>query len=187
MPNVVNQMLMRQLQGELQDAEGMLFVSFGGLTVLESEELRNKLAERGVELRMVRNKLARRVLAERGFELPADALKGNVAMTWGSPEDAIAAAKVFTESEAKKAGKIELRAGVLEGRVLEPRDAVALASVPDKDTLRAQLLGVLSGPARKLVTVIQAPLASLARVVQAHVDAAGEATEAINDEAPASE
>ena len=61
---------------------------------------------------------------------------------------------------------------------LDAADAVALADVPDKQTLRAQLLGVLQGPARGLATVLDALPSGVARVLQARVDAAGPAEEA---------
>jgi large subunit ribosomal protein L10 len=173
MPNVVNRMMVRELSDSMKDAEGMLFVSFGGLSVKEDDALRTELGEQGVRLRMIRNKLARIVLKEAGYELPKGVLEGNVALTVGTPEETVHAAKVLTKPEVKKAGKVSLKAGVLDGRVLSENDVAALADVPDKDTLRAQLLGVLSAPARTLVSLINAPGSSLARVIQAHVDAAG--------------
>ena len=89
MPNLVNRLVVKELQQELGTAEGMVLVSFGGLTVKESESLRNALAKKGAGLTMVRNSLARRVLAERGFELTPEMLTGNTAIAWGSTESAI--------------------------------------------------------------------------------------------------
>lgn len=174
MPNIVTQLVTRELARELDSADGLLFVSFGGLDVQETEALRTQLAERGVRLRMVRNKLAQRVLAEKGIELPEGTLRGNVAVAYGDAEAAIVAAKVFTQPEVKKAGKITVRAGVLEGNVLDAADATQLADVPDRDTLRAKILGCISGPARGIAASIAAVPGGLARVLQAHADA-GEA------------
>ncbi|MFT5058666.1 MAG: ribosomal protein L10, partial [Planctomycetota bacterium] len=61
MPNIVNQMVVRELADAFQESEGLLAVTLGGLGVKETEELRGKLAESGVSFRMVRNSLARRV------------------------------------------------------------------------------------------------------------------------------
>ena len=93
MPSVVNRLVVRELTRELADAKGMLFLSFGGLTVKESESLRGKLAAKGVRVRMVRNALARRVLAERGFEVGDTTLAGNTALAWSTAEAAIFAAR----------------------------------------------------------------------------------------------
>lgn len=170
MPNLVNQLISKELESELSDADSMLLVSFGGLTVVESEDLRGKLAEQNVRFRMVKNSIARRIFADRGFEFDADTFTGNTGLAYGETESAIHAAKIFTSKEVKKAGKVQVKGGVMEGSLLGPQDAVQLADVPDRDTLRAMLLGVISGPARQLVGTLNALPAGLARVLQARVD-----------------
>jgi large subunit ribosomal protein L10 len=170
MPNLVNRIVVRELAAEIARAEAVLLVSFAGLTVAESETLRDQLAEKGARLRMVRNVLARRVFAERGLEFAGDALAGNTAVAYGKVESVIGAAKILTSTEVKKAGKVRLKAGVLEGLALGPSDVAALAVMPDRKTLNAQLLGCISGPARGLVGALNALPASVARVLQARVD-----------------
>jgi large subunit ribosomal protein L10 len=173
MPNLVNKMVVRELSGVLAGADGLLLVSFAGLTVVESEALRNQLAEHGVTLRMVRNSLARRVFAERGFELAGDALKGNTAIATGTLEGVVRAAKAFTQPDVKKAGKVTIKAGLFEGRAIGGAEANALASMPDRDTLRAQILGAISGPARGLVMALDALPSGFARVLKARADQLG--------------
>lgn len=170
MPNLVNRMVVSELTDQFSTVEGMILVAFPGLTVAESEALRNQLAEKGAKFRMVRNSLARRVFAERGLEFDGEALKGNTAVAYGSIEATIGAAKVLTSAEVKKAKKVVIRAALLEGRVLGVQDATALADMPDQNTLRAQLLGVISGPARGLVTALNGLPSGLARVLQARAD-----------------
>lgn len=174
MPNLINRMVVRELNEAFESAESLVFVSLSGLTVAETEALRSALAERGVRLRMVRNRLARLALSERGFEAPEGMLVGNVACVWGGPEDAIHAAKVLHESDARRGGKVELRGGMLEGNLLAASDAVALASLPGREELRAKLLGTIQAPLQRLVSLAQAPQAALARVLQARLDAAPE-------------
>ena len=170
MPNIVNRMLIQDMTRSFAQAEGMVVCSFGGLDIPETESLRTKLAEQGVEMRMVRNRLARRVLADQGLDFPEDAFAGMTAIAFGSTEATIGAAKVLTEKDVKKAGKVKVRAGLLEGAVLDAQEALALADVPDRDTLNAQILGCISGPARALATVINAVPSGVARVIQAHAD-----------------
>lgn len=171
MPNIVNKMVVRELENEFQDAEGMVLVSFGGLTVEESDNLRGKLAEKNVRFKMVRNSLARRVLAEKDLVFPEDsALKGNTGVAYGDAEAAINAAKIFSDKAVKKAGKVAFKGAVLEGNALDAKSAKALADLPDRDSLHSMLLGVISGPARGLATVINAVPSSVARVIQAHAD-----------------
>jgi large subunit ribosomal protein L10 len=173
MPNLVNTMIVRELSASFEDAEGVLVVGLKGLTVAETESVRESLAERGVRLRVVRNRLARLALRERGLEPSDGTLEGTVGMAWGDAEAAIHAARVVMKSEVKKLGKLEIRGGILQGNKLDAAEAAALAQLPSRDELRAQLLGVISGPARYLVTLLSAPGSSIARVLQARVDKAG--------------
>jgi large subunit ribosomal protein L10 len=170
MPNLVNRLVSRELSNAFKEAEGMIVISFGGLTVKESEGLRTKMAEKGVRMRMVRNSLALRVLKERGLDLGEQALSGNTAIAWGKAEAAIHAAKLFTSADVKKAGKVKVRAGMIEGKVLGPQDAVQLADVPDRNTLNAKILGCLSGPTRGIVTVLNGPPSSLVRLLKARAE-----------------
>lgn len=170
MPNIVKKLICSELEAAFEGVEGLVLVSFGGLTMAENEELRNGLADKGVQFRMVQNKLARRVLLEKGYEFPKEVMTGNTGIAYGDAEAAISAAKIFTDSAVKKAGKVKIKAGMLEQNVLGPQDALALAEIPDRDTLRAKILGCLSGPARGLVGTMAGVPGGLARVIQAHAD-----------------
>jgi len=171
MPNLVNQLVSSEYGQLFGQAEGLVIAAATGLTVQETEELRVRLDQGGARLRMVRNSLARRALAELGHEFPAETFVGNVFIAYGSTEAAIHASKVLTSPEVKKLGKVALRGGVLDSSQLSAADALALADVPDKQTLRGMLLGVIQGPARSLATLIDALPCSMARVLQARVDA----------------
>lgn len=174
MANLINEIIVRQLSDEFARAEGMVIVSLTGLTVEDTENLRNSLAETGVRLRMVRNRLARLALKNRGIEAGDDLFVGNVACAWGSSEDAIRIAKAVVKAvraaDPKKKGKLAFRGGVFEGSLLDAKSAAALADLPGKDELRSMMLGLISGPARSLAVLLQANASSLARVLQAHAD-----------------
>lgn len=171
MPNIVNKMVLAELENEFKDVEGMVLVAFSGLTVEESDDLRGKLAEKNVNFKMVRNSLARRVLAAKDIAFPeANALTGNTGIAYGDAEAAVDAAKIFNEKDVRKAGKVAFKGAILEGNALDAKSAKALADLPDRDTLHAMLLGCIAGPARGLATVINAVPSGVARVIQAHVD-----------------
>ena len=175
MPSIVKKLALADLTETFSSGDSALIVSFEGLDMPENEGLRSALAESGVALRVVPNKLARRAFEAAGFEFSSEVFRGNVAVTIGTAEDTIHAAKVVTKPEVKKAGKVRVLAGALEKSVLGAEDAAALAEVPDQDTLRAKLLGCIAGPAQQLVGIVHAPGSSLARVLQAKVDAAEDA------------
>jgi large subunit ribosomal protein L10 len=170
MPSLINRLIVQDLAAAFAGAEGLVLVSYGGLTAVENETLRDKLAEKRCELRLVRNALARLVLKQRGHELPEAAFTGNVAIAFGDAEAVIHAAKALTSAETKKLNKVVVRAGVLEGRLLSPADVAELADVPDRVTLQAKLLGCLSGPPRGLVSAMNAVPSALVRVLQARAE-----------------
>jgi len=170
MPNLVNRLVLKELQNELGTCDGMVIASFAGLSVKESEGLRNELSKKGCGLTMVRNSLARRVLAERGFELADGILAGNTAIAFGNAEAVIHASKAFQSAEVKKAGKVKIRAGALEGKLLSAADAQALSKVPDRKTLNSQLLGLFQGPSRSIAALVHAVPGGAARVLKARAD-----------------
>lgn len=174
MPNLINDIIVRQLSDEFARAEGMVIVSLNGLTVEETESLRDALAERGVRLRMVRNRLAKIALKNRGLEASDELLSGSIACAWGSSEDTINVAKVVQKAvkaaDPKKGVKLAFKGGFFEGSMIDAKAAAALAELPGKAELRAKILGVISGPARSLVTLLAAPGSSVVRAMQAKVD-----------------
>lgn len=166
-PNLVNRLVVRELNEEFGGAEGLVVLSWGALVAKENEGLRDQLAEKGGKLTLVRNSLARLVLKERGYEVGDDVLRGNTAIAYGNAEAIVHAAKLFTSAEVKKAGKVKIRAAVLEGRLLDANDAAALADVPDKKTLQGKLVGCIAGPSRSLVSLVNQVPSGLVRVLQA--------------------
>jgi len=185
MPNLINEIIVRQLSDDFARAEGMVVLQVKGLTVAETETLRDTLAERGVRLRVVRNRLARLALKQRGLETPEDLFLGNVACAWGTSEQAINVAKAVKGSEAKKTGKLAFKGGFFEGAVLDAKSTAALAELPGKDELRSMMLQLLNAPARQLATLLAAPGSSLVRVLNAHAEKApAAAPEAAPEAAP---
>lgn len=173
MPSLVKDLINNELEAAFKGVDGFVMVTFGGLSVLETEELRDGVAAAGAGFKMVHNKIARRVLAGHGFEFPDGTFAGNTGIAYGNAEAVIGAAKVLTEKEVRQAGKVKVKAGMLENNVLNASDAAQLANVPDRDTLRSMLLSTINGPARSLVATINAVPGGLARVVQAHCDQEG--------------
>ncbi len=170
MPNLINKLIVKELSDAFGSAQGMVICSVKGLSVAETDGLRDSLAEHGVSLRIVRNRLAKLALSECGVEPPDDMLVGNIACAWGDPEETINAAKVLHTSPARKEGKVVFKGGLFEGELLDANAATGLAALPGKLELRTMMVSLLAGPARNLVGLLAAPGASLARVLQARVD-----------------
>lgn len=155
------------------NASPFLFVvDYTGLTVSKFAELRKRLAETGAEIHVFKNTLVKKAAEKAGY--PEDLgthLTGQSAFVTGA-QDVCAAAKVM-KNFAAEFQKPTMKAGVLDGALLDANGIKALADLPSKETLQAQLLGVLQAPASALVRLLNEPAASLARVLKAKADAAG--------------
>jgi large subunit ribosomal protein L10 len=141
------------------------------MDVLQFAELRTRLAGAGAECRVVKNSFLKRAAAEVGYPDLGENLSGQTAIVIGE-SDVCAAAKVLKTFSAEFQ-KPAVKAGVLDKAILSSEQIQALAELPAKNVLQAQLLGVLQAPLQRLLAVLNEPGASLARLLQAKVDKEG--------------
>lgn len=146
----------------------VLVVDYTTMTVTEFAEFRNRLTETGSECHVAKNSFMKKTLEL--AELPEldEHLKGQTAFITGE-EDVCGASKVV-KNFVKEFKKPEVKAGILDGDVLDTDQIKALADLPSRDELLAKLLGVLNEPAAKLLRTVNEPASSLARVLQAKAD-----------------
>lgn len=165
----VKQVIIDEILGRINESPFLLIADYGGMTVPQFEELRKQLKASGSKFQVAKNSFVKR--AANSAEYPeglAEFLSGQTAVVTGE-SDVCAAAKALKDF-GKANGKPEIRGGVLDGELLDEAKVKALAELPAKEVLQAQLLGVLNMPAQQLVTVLDQPGASLARVLQAKAD-----------------
>lgn len=137
----------------LSRAQLAVVTDFRGLDVPRMTEFRQKVAEvEGVEFQVVKNRLMTLALTGTEFESLIEHFTGTNAVLIGYA-DVVEAAKVLTEF-AKTNQELKLKGGAMDGKTLSVDQVKALASLPPKEVLQAQLLGVLQGPARNLVSVL---------------------------------
>jgi ribosomal protein L10 len=138
---------------------------YKGMTAAQATELRRRLRAVRGELRVAKNTLVRRAIKGTPFEALDQTLGGPVGVIL-SFEDPVAVAKTITSF--KEAGdKLKLRAGVLAGRPITAADVQALATLPPKEVVMGQLLGLLQAPGSQLVRLLNEPGSALARVIDA--------------------
>ncbi|MEM7696881.1 MAG: 50S ribosomal protein L10 [Verrucomicrobiota bacterium] len=165
----VKQVIIDDLLSKLNSSPFMLVTDYSGMTVPQFAEFRKQLKEVGAKFQVAKNTFVKRASSSAEFpEEIAEHLSGQTALITGE-EDVCAAAKV-AKTFAKDSEKPVMRCGVLDGEFLEAAQVAALADLPAKEVLQAQLLGVLNSPAQKLVSVLNEPGASLARLLQAKQD-----------------
>ena len=150
------------VQGIVQDlnsAKSIVLVDYRGITVAQDTELRTALRKAGVKYRIVKNTMTTFAVKEVGWDGLVDQLKGPTAMA-SSDTDLVAPAKIMTEY-AKKIDKLKIKAGVVEGKIVDLGGVKALAELPPKDVLVASVLGTLKAPINGLVNVLNGNIRGL--------------------------
>ncbi|MFZ4716209.1 MAG: 50S ribosomal protein L10 [Chthoniobacterales bacterium] len=159
-PTIVEDVKLR-----LANSPFLIIVEYGGMNVDHFAELRTRLSGAGASITVVKNTFLRRSIKDAGLpELDAH-LTGQTAFVVGE-KDICASAKII-KTFASEFEKPKIRAGILDNSILETAQVLALADLPSKEVLQAQLLGLLLMPATKLVRTLNEPGASLARVLAA--------------------
>ena len=160
-------------------AQTLVLAEYRGITVADMTKLRTQARSSGVTLSVFKNTLARRAVAGGVFDVLSDQMTGP--LIYGFSEDAVAAAKVVADF-AKTNDKLVIRAGAFGGKVLDVEGVKQLASIPSKEVLLAQLLGLMLSPisrtARVLAALSEKRGAGAVAEVEA-VEAVSEATEAV--------
>lgn len=136
-----------------------------GLSVADVTNLRVRVRQAGATYKVAKNRLATLALDGTRFAGISPLLKGPTALSWA--HDPVAVAKVIVEF-AKTNEKLVIIGGALGTQTLNADGVKALAELPSLDTLRAQLVGLISTPATRIAGVLQAPAGQLARVFGAY-------------------
>jgi large subunit ribosomal protein L10 len=173
MVSYINEWIVREYSELVKDQSGVVLLSVEALTVEEAQALRNEVRETGANLIIGKKRLVRVALKDVGIELADDAWdSGSAALLVGDTETTINAAKTIEKiyKKAKDKRKVNYRGAFFDGSVMNAIEAASIAGMPDRQTLRGMMVGVLSAPARKLATVLNEVGASTARCLQARAD-----------------
>ncbi len=162
------QEVINELHEKFGRAKAAVLTGYSGIDVEQITDLRSKLRQAQVEYRVVKNTLARRAAKGTALEGLADHFVGPIGIALGY-DDPVAPAKVLQEF-SKTQQKLELKAGMLDGKLLKQADLKALASLPSLSALRGRIIGLLQAPASRIVGVLQAPGGQVARVLKARAE-----------------
>jgi large subunit ribosomal protein L10 len=162
------QILTKEYVTRLNASPFFIVVEYKGLKVGHMTELRKRLGKAGAEVHVVKNSIFRIAAKESGVTDLNGSLTGQMAVVTGQ-KDISTSAKVV-KTFASEFDKLKIKFGYLNNSRLGDTDIIALADLPSIEVLRSKLLGVLNGPATKLVTLMNTPASQLARVLQAKVE-----------------
>ncbi|MCX8565889.1 MAG: large subunit ribosomal protein L10 [Glomeribacter sp. 1016415] len=137
------QAVVAEVAAKVAQAQTMVLAEYRGITVGDLTRLRAQAREQQVYLRVLKNTLVRRAVADTPFASLTEQMTGP--LIYGISEDAIAAAKVL-HTFAKSNDKLVIRSGIYEGKVMDQAAVQALATIPSREELLAKLLGVMQAP-----------------------------------------
>src|SRR6266704_7159940 len=155
------------LTDKLKKAKVAVLTDYRGLTVSQIQELRGKLRTGDVEFRVVKNTIARRAAEAAGVPALQKELEGPVAIAFGY-DDLAMPSKLINEFVRSTRLKVDVKGGLVEGRVFSPGQVRQLADLPSREVLLAQLLGTLQSPVGQLLAIMQTPLQQLLGVLEAY-------------------
>jgi large subunit ribosomal protein L10 len=140
----VKKQVVLDIKEKMENAQGMVFYDYRGLTVAEVTELRNKFREAGVEYKVLKNSMLKRAAEMIELEGLDEYLVGPTAVAFGF-DDPVGPAKVLVEY-TKKLKKTEIKTGVLGKRIIGIEEINSLAELPSREQLLATLAGTLNAP-----------------------------------------
>ena len=142
-----------EVAANIAKAQTMVIAEYRGTQVSGLTKLRADARAQGVYLRVIKNTLARRAVKGTSFEVAQDKMIGPLIYSFS--EDAVAAAKVVSDF-AKGNDKFVIKAGAYDGKLLDEAGVKSLASIPSKEVLLAQLLGLMQSPISRMARVLAA-------------------------------
>jgi large subunit ribosomal protein L10 len=157
--------IVEELQGSIEGTKAVILSDYRGLNVTEITDLRNQLREASIKYRVVKNALIKLALKDTDLESLIDQINGPTAVAV-SYEDPLAPAKILKEF-GEKQPKLEIKGGIVEGRLVDPEAIKRLAEIPNREFLLGRLVSVLGGGPTRLVTVLSVNIQRLLQVLNA--------------------
>lgn len=163
------QAIVADLAEKLKNAQGVVLVDYSGTDVATDTEMRRAMRNAGVEYSVVKNTLTRFAVNQIGLEEIDPFLNGPTAIAICA-DDPVAAAKVVCEFADKKDSQLQIKVGIVDGKIIDTNGVKALAELPSKEVLIAQVLGTMIAPISGLANVLNANIRGLAVALQAIAD-----------------
>ena len=149
----LKQPIVQEISEAINGAQSVVVVDYRGLTVAEDTELRKQLRAAGISYKVYKNTLVSRAVEGTEFESLREVLEGPSAFAI-STEDATAPARVLAEF-AKKAPKLEIKAGVVEGTFYDEAGMKVISEIPSREVLLGRLFGSMQSPITNMARVLK--------------------------------
>lgn len=165
MPDPIKSKVIEELHDKFSRVKGAVLSDFKGMSAQQMNALRRELRDKSVELRVVKNTLAKRSMEGTPFKVLEEYFKGPTSIAL-SYDNVVTPAKILTEF-AKKEPKLKLTAGFAEGEKVDASGIKDLANLPPREVLLGQMLAVTKGSTRNFVGTCNAVLSNFVGVLSA--------------------
>jgi len=145
--------VVNEIAEKLQNAKSTIIADYRGLTVAEVTELRKNLRDAGIEFKVLKNTMTRRAADQVNLSDVNEYLTGPNAIAF-SYDDVVAPAKILNDF-AKTHKALELKGGIIEGKVISTSEVQALAELPSREGLLSMLANVLQAPIRNFAYAVK--------------------------------
>ena len=159
MSKYVKELMMTQLRDELGEHKSVLILDFKGLDAVSENRLRLDLRKKQIQMRAVKNSLARKVFGELGFGDLSPYLTGPSVAVWGGAGVAELAKEI--SGQVKKLKKPEIKGGSVDGTVIGPTQVESITKLPSREELLGRVVSLALAPAQRVVSLANAPASSL--------------------------
>src|SRR6266849_2412979 len=153
------------ITARLKATSTAVLADYRGMTVGQMRDLRSKLRGGGIEMIVVKNTLARRAAKAAGYDPLNAELVGPIAMLFAVDDVSSPARSLDEFIRANR--KMVIKAGLLDGQVINAGAVTGLADLPTREILLSRLLGAMQAPLGNLASILQAPISTLARTLDA--------------------
>ena len=164
MSKYVKELQMKDFRQSFTDVDDVLVVNVVGIPAVDDNHMRLELRKKGIQLRAVKNSLARKVFEELGLAPANPYLYGSSAIVWGGP-GIVELAKEITEW-AKKLQSFTVKGGCVSGQGLDAQGVEQLSKMPTREELLGQVVGMLLGPASTVVAQLTGPASQVASQIE---------------------
>lgn len=145
--------VMDRVKSMLDQSKEVVLTEYRGMSVKEMTEFRSTLRKSGVQLKVLKNTLSRKLFSEAGMTGIEEQLEGPIAVGFLS-DDVAASSKVLLDY-SKKNEFLKIKAGYIDGKVVTAEQLKAIASLPSREVLLGMVLGTMQAPVKNLMTVMR--------------------------------
>ncbi len=167
MPNLINELLVREYKDRYQESLGVVAVGYPGMDANAINRFRDRLAENDIAMQVIKNRIAKLAFEEMGYPDIMPICAGQTALATG--EDPIAVARFMVEY-AKKDDHLKIHGAMVENTLFDGPATVELSKSPTKDELKSIISGQALSPGAKLVGALMGPAGTIAGQLKKRIE-----------------